>query len=223
MKIKTTVLIFFSILISVASTSGQAIFEPHYALKTPSTINIVSIETAGDKTTVNMSVENLVAGGYFCTDRNTYIITDNGTRIKLKKAIGIPYCNEVHHFSSVGEVLYFTLIFASVDKSVKWLDIVEECDQLCFSILGVATGADLNLKMNSCFASLDAGKPLEAAGQFEKLLPALESSNHALTGSVYLNLATIYESLDDPRAKTYIEKLKNSDVPHRDKLVLELK
>lgn len=198
---------------------GQAIFEPHYSLKTPSTINLISLEMGGDRTILNLSLENQVLGGYFCADNNTYIITDNGERLKLLKAIGIPLCPGVHRFKEIGEILYFTLEFPATDPLPEWFDLEEDCGDLCFSILGIATDQGLNRKMDDCFQELDMGEAEKAASMFEQLLPQLEKSNHGLTGSVYVNLITIYDSLNSPKAEYFRKRLNESSVPHRDKFL----
>lgn len=198
---------------------AQAIFEPNYSLKTPETINIVSFETKQGSTVLNMSIENRIEGGYFCIDKNTYIITDQGERYKLEKTNGLPSCPEVHQFTRLGEVIYFTLIFPRIDPQAAWFDLVEDCGDMCFSILGISTDPSLNYRIDKCFETLEKGEQKEAAELFEALLPELEKTNHSITGSVYVNLVIIYQSLNDPKATYYHNRLKESSVPHKEKLL----
>ncbi|TFH36369.1 MAG: hypothetical protein E4G95_05825 [Bacteroidia bacterium] len=198
---------------------SQAIFEPHYSLKAPETINLISIEARSSGTVLNLSIENLVEGGYFCIDPNSYLVDDIGNRYRLEKVIGIPSCPDIHRFTGIGEKIYFTLTFPKIDSGATWLDLVEECGENCLSVLGITTDPILNNEMNKCFAAIDAGRMEDAAIMFEALLPELEKTNHSLTGSVYVNLVIIYESLNSEKASYYRNRLEQSSVPHREKLL----
>jgi len=216
----TAIILFF---VLNSSVIAQAIFEPHYALKSPETINLVSLEAGSTFTILNLSVENLVSGGYFCADPETYLVDNNGKRYRMQKASGIPLCPDVHRFTRIGEMIYFTLTFPAIDAGLTWLDLVEECSDMCFSVLGITTDPGLNNEMNKCFAAIDEGRMEDAASMFEALLPGLEEVNHGLTGSLYVNLVIIYESLNNPKAGIYRKKLEESDVPHKEKLLEGIK
>lgn len=221
-RVKRAIIVAIAILTSSHGFS-QVSFEPNYTLKSPETISLISLENRENSTVINMSITNLVEGGYFCADKNTYLTTDKGVRYKLINAIGIPYCPEVNRFSQIGERLYFTLVFPLIDRETAWFDIVEECGDNCFSILGVTTDEKLNERVNSCFDIFESGELREAAEMFEALLPELESSRHALTGSVYMNLIIIYKSLGDKKEAYYMDRLLKSDMPHRDRIIEGLK
>jgi hypothetical protein len=219
MKLIRSLIIVATILIYPSISISQVVFEPNFALKSPETLNLVSYEIGINSTTINMSIMNLADGGYFCADKNTYIITDSGVRYRLSDLIGIPTCPEVYRFDKVGERLYFTLIFPAIDPKTGWFDIVEECGDMCFSVLGVTTSETINSRIDECFNLLEAGNSAEAARMFELILPDLEKVNHSLTGSVYLNLITIYNSLGDSRESIYSKKLINSSVPYKQKFI----
>ncbi|MCA1756711.1 MAG: hypothetical protein LC649_04585 [Bacteroidales bacterium] len=203
------------ILILPAGVAAQTIFEPHYTLKTPVTLNIISLEMTKTGTVINLSLENRIEGGYFCTDKNSFLVTPDGMRLKLTGTTGIPACPELHRFASVGEVLYFTLRFPPLPDNTAWFDLVEECGDNCFSVLGIATDPTLNLRMNECYRAVDSGDSKRAIALFEEVLPLLEKDNHALTGSVYLTLITLSEDNDPELAGKYRQKLASSSVPHK--------
>lgn len=69
-------------------------------------------------------------GGWISIMRDTYIL-DKATQKKLKlvKAIGIPYSPEKHYCQKVGAVVYFRLIFPAVSSTCTKIDMIE-CDPL---------------------------------------------------------------------------------------------
>jgi hypothetical protein len=198
--------------------AAQTIFEPHYALKTPVTLNIISLEMTTRATVINLSVENRVEGGYFCADENSFIVTPDGTRLKLTGSTGIPACPDLYRFTSSGEVLYFTLRFPPLPSDTHWFDLVEECGDNCFSVLGIATEPGLNDRMNECYRAVDSGDNKRAIALFEEIVPLLEKENHALTGSVYLTIISLSEKSDPELAVKYRQKLLSSSVPHKEKM-----
>jgi hypothetical protein len=201
-----------------AGMAAQTIFEPHYALKTPVTLNIISLEMTTRATVINLSVENRVEGGYFCADENSFIVTPDGKRLRLTGSTGIPACPDLYRFSSAGEVLYFTLRFPPLPENTSWFDLVEECGENCFSVLGIATEPALNDKMNECYRAVDSGDNKRAIALFEEIVPLLESENHALTGSVYLTIISLSEESDPELSVKYRQKLLSSSVPHKEKM-----
>lgn len=201
-----------------AGMAAQTIFEPHYALKTPVTLNIISLEMTTRATVINLSVENRVEGGYFCADENSFIVTPDGIRLRLTGSTGIPACPDLYRFSSAGEVLYFTLRFPPLPENTSWFDLVEECGENCFSVLGIATEPALNDKMNECYRAVDSGDNKRAIALFEEIVPLLESENHALTGSVYLTIISLSEESDPELSVKYRQKLLSSSVPHKEKM-----
>ena len=92
---------------------AQKIVEkPVVAEQTHLELTILKIGLYKDSTVVNLSIENkLDQGGWFCTDRNTYIedVRDH-KRYKLQKTRNIPNCPATHTFSRVGEIVKFSLL-----------------------------------------------------------------------------------------------------------------
>lgn len=214
---QTKLSLFILLTVLPVQLCGQTIFEPHYALKTPVTLNIISLEMTSVATIINLSVENRIEGGYFCAD-NSFLVTPGGTRLKLTGRTGIPACPDVYRFRNIGEILYFTLRFPALPGNTAWFDLVEECDDNCFSVLGIATDPLLSEKMNSCYRTIDAGDNKKAIALFEELLPLLEAENHALTGSVYLTIIDLTKETNPELAELYRQKLDASSVPHKEKM-----
>ena len=209
-----THLVFIILLISILNLHAQ---NPNYALKTPETLEIIQVELGTDATLISLSIENRVKGGYFCADNNTFIITDKGLKFKLDKAMGIAICPDIYTFKNPGERLYFSLQFPPIPVGSSWIDLVEECGEMCFSILGITLDPLINERIDKGFAQLDAGNNKQAIIEFESLISLLEKSNHGILGSLYMNLYTLYENQGDgQKAGIVFENLINSSIPHKE-------
>ncbi|MBS0010912.1 MAG: hypothetical protein KFF49_05860, partial [Bacteroidales bacterium] len=177
-----------TLILSCTIIYGQQIVLPNYGLKNPETLEVIRVRMKGSQTMIDMSIENRVRDGYFCVDENTYIECGDGEKFKMLEVNGLPTCPELYKFNSLGEKAYFTLVFDGLPGDAEWFDIVEYCGDNCFSVLGININEDINGKVNLAFNALDRLDPEGAIGIFKELLPSLKAKNHALTGSVYLNL-----------------------------------
>ena len=212
-KIKAHILSFIFFICTLIASSQST----NYALKTPETLEIIEIELGSEATLVKLSIENRVKEGYFCADKNTYLITDQGFKIKLERAIGIPICPQIYKFKAPGEKLYFTLHFPALPIGTSWIDLIEECGEMCFSVYGITLDPVLNKQIDEGFSKLDAGMTDEAILKFESLLSTLEGTNQGILGSIYLNLITLYENQGrDQESKEIYEKLLKSNIPHKE-------
>ena len=142
---------------------AQVITAPAYGLKSHETMEVVSVEMKKDQTIVHLTVENRTVSGYFCVDRNTFIVLPDGSRIKMLKADGIPNCPQSYNFKRVGEIIKFSLQFSALPPGSDWFDLVEECSENCFSVYGVTLNASLNDEIEKAYALSESGKPAEAA------------------------------------------------------------
>ena len=104
---------------------GQNYFEPNYALKTPGTLEILNVELKRDATVISASIENLIEGGYFCIDPETYIHDSGGKKLKLSNIIGLPLCPDSYRFKKVGELRYLTLTFPPLPQDTEWFSIID--------------------------------------------------------------------------------------------------
>jgi len=182
---------------------------------------ITKIELYKDSTIVNLSVENkLVQGGWFCTDRNTYVEEPKSRlRYNLIKARGIPYCPSVHSFKNIGEKLYFSLIFPSIPSGTKLINIIENCDKACFSFKGVILDNKLNKDINLYTKGVElyaANKLNEAIDCFTQVVESIPEFPTHVYGYSYFNLIRIYADRGDKlTTRFWIEQLERSTLPDK--------
>ena len=215
MKIKHLLAI-TGLLALTAQGFTQSIFEPNYALKSPKTLNIANVEFSATATVLTLNIENKVDGGYFCIDRNTYLVTPSGEKLKLTELTGLPFCPDNFQFKRINEIKYFTMKFPPVKEGTKWLTILEECNSNCLSIIGLSLDAGLNAKLNLCFRDLEKGRRKDAIGRFESVRSELAGSGNPMLGSVYSNLITLYtEDGDRAKAEALRNELAKLDIPNK--------
>ncbi len=221
---KKTILLIVLIAISAGELSAQSIFEPNYALKNPMTLEIVNIELKDDVSLLNLSIENLAEGGYYCIDPLTYITTDKGEKLQLSDLSGLPLCPEVYKFSRVGEIKYITMRFPPVSKDTKWLDIIEECSDNCFAIYGLCLDIKLNTEINIAFRDIENGRMDAAISKFEEIKVSLKDKGNPILGSVYINLISLYEEAGKEEKAIELKlELQNLIIPHKEKFLALLK
>ncbi len=218
-----TILLMLTLLITI-DIEAQKISDPNYALKTPQTLEVINIELIEDLTVINISIENQIEGGYFCIDKNTYLVTGTGKRVKMSELIGLPLCPESYKFNMVGEKKYVTLKFPGISREPGWIDLVEDCGDNCLAVYGLILDPSLNARINTCFRELDNGRQNEAIALFESLRKDLRDSNNPILGSIYLNLITLYEEKGNSEA---VNKLKiefdSSLFPHKELFASNIK
>ncbi|MDT8400298.1 MAG: hypothetical protein RQ743_01270 [Bacteroidales bacterium] len=179
-------------------------------------MEVIRVRITGEQTLVDMSIQNQVRDGYFCIDENTYIKCGDGTELKMQEAKGLPACPEIYEFRSVGEKVYFTLVFDKLPDNTAWFDIVEYCDANCFSVLALNLDEDINGKINKAFDAMDRLDPEEAIRIFKDMLPAMKESGHGLTGSVYLNLIELLDANKrNDELHVLVSDFKASPMPHK--------
>lgn len=211
---KRIIIIICLILPAVNIDNCQTFIQPNYALKSHETMSIRKVEITGERTIVSFSVENRIAGGNFCADRNIYIIDPSGVKYKVLKAVGIPVCPESYAFKSIGEVLNFTLEFPPVSRDIKWVDIVEDCMSNCFRFYGVTLDNNLNKKLDEAFSLSERVKPAESVALFRMILIETDSMNLGIEGLLYTNIITFsLEDNDKPGAMAWYKRLGESHAP----------
>ena len=139
---KTPLLLLFIFMALIGFS--QTIKTPNFAIASHPMI-VEQINITSTHVVFELSVENKSAIGNFCADKNIFIrdLFEN-KKIKLLYSEGIPICPEVYNFKSIGEKLKFKLYFPKPDHDLKYLDLIEDCNEACFSIHGII----LDLKMN---------------------------------------------------------------------------
>ena len=86
---KSTIL---ALLFFATAVQAQVIDHPNCGMKSPNTLVIEKVETINGLSTFYCSVENQINDGYFCADKNIYIVYSDGTKSKMISSKGIPNC-----------------------------------------------------------------------------------------------------------------------------------
>jgi len=194
--------------------SAQGIIRPNQSLKSHETLEITEITMKAGLTLVSLVIENRISGGKFCADRNLYIIEPDGTRLKLKKATGIPACPDTYEFRGVGEKLKFTLEFPPLKTGTAWIDIVEECASDCFWFYGITLNNELNRKLDEVFLAASGNKPEENINLFKSILDQIDSQNPGIEGLLYINIINAsLENSDKVGASVWYKRLAASEAP----------
>jgi hypothetical protein len=214
MKIKSIISILFFSMTGTVYINSQTCVNPNFGLRSHETLEISKVVTSAQKTVIFLSVENRITGGYFCADKNIYIIYPDGTRSKLISSTGIPVCPETYKFKAAGEKLSFELTFPPLKQDIQWIDIVEDCTENCFSFYGVCLNSDLNKKIDNASVLAENEEPAKALIEFFKIGNSLEKSESGITGLIYINIIKLAKETGNiSQAAWYYTKLKSSDIP----------
>lgn len=214
MTLKSGLLAIILLLIALPSGISQIINKPNYALKSHETLEIQKFEISETRTVVYLTLENRIANGSFCADRNIYLIEPDGHKIKIIKAEGIPVCPDTYKFKVAGEKLQFTLVFPALKAGTKWVDIVEDCSENCFSFYGVTLDNDLNRKLDEAFALASKGKAADNIILFKNILESIDNQNLGIEGLLYINIINAeVEEADNVNIKLWYNKLVSSNAP----------
>ena len=93
-------------------------------------LRVKSIEATSEYTRIDFIYKSSMIydnGGWIQIDPNSYIQPiGSSTQYKLVKAIGIPLMPLKHYFKRQGEFYPYTLIFPSLPKDTKAIDIIEK-------------------------------------------------------------------------------------------------
>ncbi len=214
MTLKSGLLAIILLLIALPSGISQILNKPNYALKSHETLEIQKFEISETRTVVYLTLENRIANGSFCADRNIYLIEPDGHKIKIIKAEGIPVCPDTYKFKVAGEKLQFTLVFPALKAGTKWVDIVEDCSENCFSFYGVTLDNDLNRKLDEAFALASKGKAADNIILFKNILESIDNQNLGIEGLLYINIINAeVEEADNVNIKLWYNKLVSSNAP----------
>jgi hypothetical protein len=220
MKIKILFSIVLLFLAGNWNIFSQTIIQPNQALKSHETLEIKKVEITPEKTVVSLMIENRVEGGNFCADKNIFIIYPDGSKIKLVNAAGIPVCPDVYKFNSIGEKLGFTLTFPTLQPGTEWIDIVEECAGNCFHFYGITLNYDLNKRIDEAYLFSSGSEPSKTMKLFRNILESVDSQNHGIEGSLYINIiSAAIEAGDKVEAAVWYKRLLTSHAPRLNEFV----
>lgn len=213
MNLKIAIIVWL-LIVHMFNIQSQTISSPNFALKSHETLNISKVEVSGSGTLVYLTIENRIANGSFCADRNIYLIEPDGQKLNLIKTTGIPVCPDSYKFKVIGEKLQFTLEFPRLKAGTKWVDIIEDCSDNCFSFYGVTLDNDLNKKLDEAFALASKGKAADNIILFKNILESIDNQNLGIEGLLYINIINAeVEEADNVNIKVWYNRLASSNAP----------
>lgn len=208
---KRIILMMFTVTSSLLLFS-QTFNNPAFGLLTPETMRVVGVEFTRGRLVVSLSVENRISGGYFCADKNTFIIMPDGSRIKMERSEGIPACPDVYRFRNIGEVINFRLWFNAPPEVPGWFHLIEECSDNCFSVYAITLDSELNEAIERAYILAETGQPAEAGILFREILAGMEGKRHGIEGALYSNIVimSLREGNEEEAARWYRRMIETS-------------
>ena len=202
---------------------SQTSLKPNYALKSLETLEISKVVTTAQKTIIFLTVENRITGGYFCADKNIFIIYPDGTRSKLISSKGIPVCPDTYKFKTIGEKLDFELTFSPLKKETQWIDLKEDCTEDCFSFYGVCLNNDLNKKIDDASVLAENKEPAKAVMSFINIAGTIDSKKSGIEGLIYMNIIKLAKETGNiQKAAEWYQKLKSPAIPRSELFIKHL-
>lgn len=202
---------------------SQTVNNPNSGLRSHETLEISKIDITTQKTVIYLNVENKITGGYFCADKNIYILFPDGTRTNLISSKGIPVCPDTYKFKTIGEKLGFELTFPTLKNNTQWIDLIEDCSDNCFSFYGICLDNELNKKIDDASHLAEIGEPANASLDFIKIASSINAKNSGIVGLLYINIIQLSkESGNIAKAAEWYGKLKSSDIQRRELYIKHL-
>ncbi|MGD0340188.1 MAG: hypothetical protein ABSA76_00565 [Bacteroidales bacterium] len=193
---------------------SQTFIQPNFGLKSHETLVINKVELTSTAAKFFMSIENRIANGNFCADKNIFIVYPDETRSKLVSSENIPVCPETHKFRTPGEKLDFTLTFPPLKRGTEWIDLIEDCSDNCFSFYGITLDNDLNLKINNAFSLSEDDQPVKAMSNFIDIVETVDKKNLGIEGFLYLNIIKLEkQNGNEVKAAQWYNRMKLSEAP----------
>jgi hypothetical protein len=220
--------IFFLIFLQLSllfNVHAQVYQRPNFSFSTHETLELESIEIDDNQTRIYLSILNRKIGASFCVDTNTYIRNSFGKEeYKLSESIGVPDCPDVHKFSVVGKKLSFILVFPPVSKELKYIDIIENCQDACFSIRYVLLDNELNEIINQGLTLYESRKMTESLKVFEELMLSRNDNVSPVFGTVYLYMMSInYELGQSKEIRRLYDELQQSSIINKEEILEEVR
>jgi hypothetical protein len=201
---------------------SQTVNHPNSGLKSHETLEISKIVITAQNTVIFLTVENRISGGYFCADKNIFIIYPDGTRSKLTSSNGIPVCPNSYKFKTIGEKLSFELTFPPLRNNTQWIDLIEDCTENCFSFYGICLNNELNKKIEDASVLAENKEPVKALMEFIKMAETFDN-NSGIEGLIYLNIIQLAKETGNiPKANEWYNKLKSSVTPRKELYIKHL-
>jgi hypothetical protein len=133
---------------------------------------------------------------------------------------GIPACPETYRFNSVGERINITLEFEPVPDEVKYIDLIEPCDENCVSIKYVLLDEELNERLNEGINLYETGNSAESLLVFQSIMDSRYDDYSPVFGTVFLYMISLnYELGQSREAREVYRKLRDSNILGRDEFI----
>lgn len=227
MKKQISALLIFLALSFIAN--AQVYENPISGKQSHPEMEITKIEITDINTIISLKVTNKRnKGGWFCADKNIYITNSKGTEIyELISSENIPVCPNQYEFKKAGEILEFQLTFPKISDQIKFIDLIENCNNACFSFHGIILDNDLNEKIiifETAFDLYQKNQFNEAIPYFEKVLEGNIPAESQIFGLSYYYLIIVNNKLDNKQKVNYwLDLLLKSSLSDKETFLKELK
>ena len=207
---------------------AQLYTNPIASKKSHPELEITQIEITDSYTIISLIVTNRrTEGGWFCADNNIYIKNSNGTEVyELIKSENIPTCPDQFKFAYSGQTLEFKLYFPPISNKIKFIDLIENCSNACFSFYGIILDNVHNEKIRSFekgFELYRNGQIKEAIPYFEKVITGDISIESHIYGLSYYYLISVYHDLQNTDKVNYwLQQLLESNIEEKETFIKEL-
>jgi len=208
-------------LLYISQAFTQVIENPNFAMASHP-MRITKFEQLPAGSLIELSIENQSLTGSFCADKDIFVQDVlSGIKIQMISSKGIPVCPAKYRFKEVGETLVFQLYFPKINTSFKYLTLVENCNNYCFSIAGIILDQDFNTEIDLGYEYYEAGKLDFALAAFKQ---AIENHPKYPFGFLYLNIIQVnMEKGDTESAKKWYTKLNNSNFKDKQQVLDRIK
>jgi hypothetical protein len=202
---------------------SQTYQRPNFSFSSHETLDLESIEIDENQTRIYLSILNRRLGATFCVDTNTYIRNSLGTEeYRIIESIGVPDCPDVHKFGIVGKKLSFILVFPPVSKEIQYIDIIEDCQNACFSIRYILLDTEINELINQGLNLYESRKLKESLKVFEDLLLSKNDNVSPVFGTIYLYMMSInYELGQSKEIRRLYNELEQSSIINKEDILEE--
>lgn len=225
---KKTLIISLTLILLFSKLNAQIYQKPIAGKQSHPELEITKVEINDQETIISLIITNkLSEGGWFCADQDIYIKNSKGPEIyELIKSENIPTCPETYDFSYANETLAFKLYFLPIPNEIRFIDLIEDCHNSCFSFQGII----LNNKHNENIRAFEKGFELyqnnnkqEAIPFFERVAENTTTLDSHIYGLSYYYLILIYQELNKPERVTYwYDILINSNIDDKNTFIHEL-
>ena len=225
---KKNILLFSAFLLITKVMLSQVYDKPIAGKQSHPDLEITQIEITDSSTIVSLKVTNkLSSGGWFCADKNIYLKNSNGLETYyLINSENIPVCPEKHEFAYTGEVLEFNLYFEKIAENIQFIDLIENCNNACFSFNGIILDNTHNEKIREFEKGFEfyQNKELEKSIMyFENVIDGTITIQSQIYGLSYYYLIVIYKKQGfNEKAQELYAKLLESDIEDKATFIKEL-